>query len=119
MKKSKLFNVLSAIVLVGLQVGTAFAEETVHEVVIPEGKSVFTPEVITVTAGDKVRWVNQDTTFPSHDFASVPGPNPENKELKIIELKSGEAYEHTFNTPGEYSYFCYIHKGMVGKVIVK
>ena len=103
----------------GVQAGAAFAEGAVTKVVVPEGKSIFSPEVITVAAGDTVRWINQDSSFPSHDFASVPGPNPENKELKIIELKSGEVFEHTFDRPGEYPYFCYIHKGMVGKVIVK
>ena len=119
MKKYILYRALAVFFLVGMPAAATYAEGAVHEVVIPEGKSIFSPEVITVSAGDTVRWSNKDENFPSHDFASVPGPNPENKELKIIELKSGEVYEHTFKKPGEYSYFCYIHKGMVGKVIVK
>ena len=97
----------------------ALAEGTVHEVVIPDGQSVFSPDTLTIAVGDTVRWVNKDTVHPSHDFASVPGPNPENKEIKVVELKSGESYEHTFTTPGEYKYFCYIHQNMAGVIIVK
>lgn len=119
MKKSIRFSALAIVMVAGMQAGVAMGEGEVHEVVIPEGKSIFTPEEVSIKAGDTVRWVNKDETFPSHDFASVPGPKPENKELKIIELKSGETYEHTFAVPGEYPYFCYIHKGMVGKIIVK
>ncbi len=103
-----------------INVGQAVADEgAVHDVVIPDGVDQFTPAIISISAGETVRWINNDTKQPSHDFASLPGTKPENKELKVIELKSGEMFEHTFSRPGEYIYFCYIHKGMIGKVVVK
>lgn len=111
--------VLGCVLCAGTLVGAAYGDGKVHEVVIPEGKNLFVPEVVKISAGDTVRWVNNDTVQASHDFASVPGPKPENKELKIIELKSGEATEHTFKMPGEYKYFCYIHQGMIGTVVVE
>ncbi len=98
--------------------GQVTAEGIVHDVVIPDGVDQFMPAIITISAGDTVRWTNNDSHRPSHDFASLPGPNPENKELKVVELKPGEVFEHTFKRPGEYIYFCYIHKGMIGKVVV-
>ncbi len=97
----------------------AVAAGGVHDVVIPDGVDQFMPAIVTISAGETVRWVNNDTRRPSHDFASLPGPNPENRELKVVELKPGEVFEHTFERPGEYIYFCYIHKGMIGKVVVK
>ncbi len=102
-----------------ISAGQVIAENTVHDVVIPDGVDQFVPAIITIPAGETVRWVNNDTQQLSHDFVSLPGPNPENRELKVVELKSGEVFEHTFDRPGEYIYFCYIHKGMIGKVIVK
>lgn len=94
------------------------AEGVVHVVEIPHGTDRFAPEIVTISKGDTVRWVNNDSAQPSHDFASVPGPKRENKELKVIELRAGQATEHAFNIPGSYDYFCYIHRGMVGRVIV-
>jgi len=102
-----------------MSVGKVLAEGAVHEVEIPDGVDQFVPAIVNITAGDTIRWVNHDTKQPSHDFASLPGSKPENKELKVVELKSGEVFEHTFERPGEYIYFCYIHKGMIGKIIVK
>ena len=32
---------------------------------------------------------------------------------------AGESYQHTFTTPGEYRYFCDLHGGMTGRVIVQ
>jgi len=102
-----------------ISAGEVVAEGAVHDVVIPDGVDQFMPAIVTISAGETVRWVNNDTKQPSHDFASLPGTKPENKELKVIELKSGEVFEHTFDRPGEYIYFCYIHQGMIGKVVVK
>ena len=31
---------------------------------------------------------------------------------------TGKTYEYTFEVAGEYPYFCILHPGMVGKVIV-
>ena len=111
--------VLQVILWLGILPGNVLAEGKIHEVVIPEGQSKFVPEVLTIAVGDTVKWINHDHRMDSHDFASVPGPNPENKEIKLTVLKPDESTEHTFTKPGEYRYFCYIHKGMIGKIIVK
>ena len=103
----------------GVHIGSAAAAGEVHEVIIPDGKTEFVPAIVTIATGDTVRWVNQDTTQESHDFASFQGIKPENKELKTVVLESGKTFEHTFNTPGEYKYLCYIHRGMIGMVVVK
>ncbi len=110
---------LPLLLICTLFTGAVLAEGHIHEVIIPEGQHVFLPETVTISVGDTVRWVNNDYSQDSHDFASVPGPNPENKEIKIIELRPGQTAEHQFNTAGTYRYFCYIHKDMVGTIIVE
>lgn len=110
---------LSLVVLLLLSTGVAVADDSVSIVDIEHGTNRFSPEIITIVKGDTVRWTNNDSEQPSHDFASIPGVNRENKELKVIELRAGQVAEHTFNIPGIYDYFCYIHKGMIGRVIVE
>lgn len=119
MKKAMLATGFSFLISLAAFSATVLAEGKEHEVDIPHGTDRFSPEIITISKGDIVRWVNNDAAQPSHDFASVPGPKRENKELKVIELRSGQAVEHTFNIPGIYDYFCYIHRDMIGRVIVE
>jgi hypothetical protein len=33
-------------------------------------------------------------------------------------IKNGKAFEHKFNSVGQFSYFCQLHPDKVGKVIV-
>lgn len=97
---------------------TLFAEGTVHTVDIPEDSKVFVPDVVMIKQGDTIRWTNNDHAKSSHNFASIPGPDPVNKEIPITILKQDKTFEHTFKNFGVYRYFCYVHKGMVGKIIV-
>ncbi len=109
----------SVVISLIISTGTVIADEMTAVVNIESGTDRFSPEIVMIKKGGTVRWVNNDPKQPSHDFASVPGPKPENRELKVIELREGDIAEHTFNIPGIYDYFCYIHKGMVGRVIVE
>ena len=97
---------------------TVFGEGKVHIVDIPEESKVFVPDVVMIKEGDTIRWINNDHEKSSHNFASIPGPDPVNKEIPITILKQDKTFEHTFNKFGVYRYFCYVHKGMVGKIIV-
>jgi plastocyanin len=51
--------------------------------------------------------------FDSEDAAIGGWPNQGN-------VRAGETYEHTFDTPGEYGYYCIPHEaaGMVGTIVV-
>jgi plastocyanin len=89
--------------------------------VAADGKFRFAPETFTVAAGETVRWewaagghnVVPDTTPGGADWSGSPGA-PE--EL----LDAGATYEYTFETPGEYEYYCSPHQGigMVGSFTV-
>lgn len=80
------------------------------------GQLVFDPKVVTIKAGDTVKWVNNkafphNIVFDGHDELSH----------KKLAQKPKAELESTFNEAGEFSYYCSPHRGagMQGKVIVQ
>ena len=71
----------------------------------------FSPSTINIKAGDSITWTNQDSA--AHTVTSDSG-----SELDSELLSQGDAYSHTFDTPGTYPYHCTPHPGMKAKVIV-
>jgi plastocyanin len=77
--------------------------------------SMYSPMELTVPVGSTVVWNNNDDM--THTVTSGEG---------IFDsglLEPGDIFTHTFNTPGEYLYFCEIHGdpgglGMAGMIIV-
>jgi len=96
------------------------------------GANRFAPEELTVAVGETVTW-----TFvgPGHNVSGVPDHSPETSipegadpfasygadgspnDIEPIDA----TYEHTFETPGEYTYVCipHIRTGMIGTVVVE
>lgn len=73
----------------------------------------FAPATVEVKAGETVTWRNNGAGMP-HTVSGrgEGGPNSGT-------LGSGQAFSHTFDEPGEYEYYCALHPGMTGKVIVQ
>ncbi len=92
-------------------------EHKVYEVHIPKGTDKFVPSVLRIKVGDTVVWINEDDR--AHPVASVPGKGTNDKELYTDPIPPGKSWSHTFNKPGEYPYFCYIHYWMMGVVFVE
>src|SRR5215211_7945363 len=69
---------------------------------------------ITVPTGTTVVWVN-DEEDPSVEHNVISRDYRWASDNFLL----GEAYEHTFDTPGVYRYFCDLHGGMTGQVIVE
>ncbi len=83
-----------------------------HDVTLTN--TVFTPDDITVNLGDTVVWTNTEGFHNvSADDASFRSGDPANPPW---------VFEFTFNTPGDFGYFCEIHGstsgGMRGNVTV-
>jgi plastocyanin len=74
----------------------------------------FRPARITVTAGSTVVWVNDE-----EDEAVEHNVISRDYRWASDNFLPGEAYEHIFDTPGVYRYFCDLHGGMTGQVIVE
>ena len=98
----------------------------------------FRPETVTVEVGETVVWRNtskQGHTVTAYGdqlpdgaeyFASGDADSQSAAEEAWMDdaggrLGQGETFEHRFETPGEYGYFCIPHEevGMVGVVTVE
>ncbi len=72
----------------------------------------FSPANITVKAGTKVTWTNNDSV--AHTVTETDGKTgPASSDVN-----PGETYSFTFSTPGTYQYYCSIHQSMLGTVVV-
>lgn len=83
---------------------------------------VFSPQVTTIHAGDRVTWSNRDNV---EHFLTSSGPTarPVARTVEDLEfhhlLEPENDYSHAFTSPGTYPYFCAIHLGMSGTVVVE
>lgn len=99
--------------------------------------SAFIPAEIEVTVGETVTWRNTNSRahtvtayearipdgadyFASGGFESETAARRGYLDSLDGSLYSGDTFEHTFEIPGEYGYFCVPHErgGMVGRVTV-
>lgn len=81
----------------------------------------FEPATITVNAGGTVTWTVTKSIGEPHSVTSgVPGTDQGKDFDSGIGLKdNGQSFQHTFDTPGTYDYFCQVHPTvMTGQVIV-
>ncbi len=68
----------------------------------------FEPQIIKVSKGTKVTWVNEDDQV--HQVASDPHPTHTNlKNLDSGEMEKGITYSFTFNDKGSFTYHDHIN----------
>ncbi len=77
----------------------------------------FSPNTITIKAGDKVTWTNQDSA--PHTITSDSNSNSNSGTLNSQTLDASDTYTYTFNDKRIYNYHCSIHSGMKGTIIVE
>jgi plastocyanin len=73
----------------------------------------FSPAKLTVKAGTKVTWTNQDST--THNVASTNGPGLNagvTKTFSSGNMGQAATFSFTFTKPGTYYYECTIHATM-------
>ena len=96
---------------------------------------VFDPDEVTVSVGDTVVWENvgvvghtvtayADRIPADADYFASGGFDAEEAARSGYpdgDVPGGETYEHTFEVPGTYEYFCVPHEAadMVGTVVVE
>ena len=71
----------------------------------------FLPTVIRVQPGNQIRWTNRDAT--AHTVTGVAG-----SWGNYDQLAQGDAVTYSFDKSGVFPYFCLLHPGMVGAVVV-
>jgi plastocyanin len=94
--------------------GSASAAVSESESRIQMRNDTFYYDYVFVPAGTTVTWVNEE-------------PDPTNAHNILAEdgsftsplVMPGESWQYTFTTPGYYRYFCELHDGMEGAVLVE
>ena len=85
--------------------------------------TAYYPNPVEVNVDQTVVWTNEDFSFHTVTSGDVGDTN----SLRLFDSglagpgalsSTGKTYEYTFEYPGEYPYYCILHPGMVGKVIV-
>lgn len=97
----------------------------------------FRPSEVTVSVGDSVVWENSSTRAHSvtayadripaeAEYFATGGYDSEDAAREAWDgrngaISAGERYEHVFEVPGDYTYFCIPHEqaGMVGVIRVE
>jgi plastocyanin len=72
----------------------------------------FTPETLTVKAGQSITWINRDEE--PHTVVSV-----EKQFKKSPPLDTDQTFTITTAAPGTYTYFCSVHPKMTGTIVVE
>jgi plastocyanin len=70
----------------------------------------FSPEVLTIKRGTKVTFENHDDI--PHTIVGVGG------KFRSKPLDSDDKFSFTFDTAGDFAYFCGLHPHMKGKIVV-
>ena len=71
----------------------------------------FTPTVLTVSRGDTVAWVNQDTFIHTTAADSAAWSSPE--------IAKGDRFIFIASQAGRFSYHCAAHPVMRGEIVVQ
>ena len=90
--------------------GRSSTESSGDSVKITNG-TCFTPTVLHVEAGTTVTWTN--TTAETHDVAGATL-----EWGNYNELRNGDSTQFRFDAPGTYPYYCFLHPGMTGAIVV-
>ena len=81
-----------------------------------ETYTCFTPYAVLINTGETVTWFNADTA--AHTVTSGMPGSPDGIFDSGL-FMAGTTFQQTFNSPGEYPYFCIVHPWMIGVVYVE
>jgi nitrite reductase (NO-forming) len=84
----------------------------------PSATEFFVPAEITVPAGSTVTWTNDDSTIHTVVEGGPEGGAAGEPAFDSSIIANGATWENTFDTAGEFDYYCSLHPFMTGKVTV-
>ncbi len=86
------------------------ATAAARTVTVAVRNDIFAPKAVTIARGDTVRWVWR-SRGRKHNVASPAFGDSGNKRRGSFTVR--------FSRAGRYAYFCYLHDGMSGTVVVR
>ena len=84
----------------------------------PENKIFYDASSIKMEEGTEVTWINTDKNIPHTVTSGNPDQGPSGIFDSGIINGDNSTYKFTFDTKGEYNYYCTLHPWMTAKVIV-
>ena len=82
-----------------------------------EVKEPYIPGSIIIQSGDKVMWINSDEEV--HTVTSgLQSSTDSGKQFDSGLISANQTFEHTFDKPGSFNYYCTVHPIMTGIVNV-
>ncbi|MFZ5863274.1 MAG: cupredoxin domain-containing protein [Nitrospirota bacterium] len=119
---SRYVALLGMLIASGMLQVTAVPSASAGEREVVMEAQAFAPQVMTVRVGDRVTWMNHDN---QEHFLTSSGPVSRSVATQVGDLEfhqrmvPGSDYSHSFKEPGVYGYFCAIHMGMWGRIVVQ
>jgi plastocyanin len=89
----------------------AIAADPAPAIEVSIAKFAFAPQQVTVTPGTTIVWTNQDGA--PHTVTS------DDKSFASKGMDTGDKFEHTFTSEGDFRYICTVHPFMTGVVHVR
>jgi plastocyanin len=104
--------IIHAAILALIFIPSLLEAQTTHTIMVLDNE--FDPPMITIPAGDTVRWVNPQNLGAEHDVVSEDGL------WTPPAVADAWTFSHTFNDEGTFGYFCTPHQalGMTGVIQV-
>src|SRR5215204_3168217 len=84
----------------------------------PSATEFFVPEEISVPSGSTVTWTNDDSTIHTVVEGTAQGGAAGEPAFDSSIIAPKGTWENTFDTAGEFDYYCSLHPFMTGKVTV-
>ena len=76
------------------------------------------PTQVAIGVGESVTWVNTEQLVPHDVVSGAPGGPDAGQAFASALLQPGQAFSLPFTEVGTYEYFCSLHPGMRGIVVV-
>ena len=84
----------------------------------PSAAQFYVPSEITVSSGTSVTWTNDDATIHTVTEGIPQGGAGSTPAFDSSIIAPTAIWENTFDTVGEFNYYCSLHPFMTGKVTV-
>jgi plastocyanin len=107
---------------VGLSMGPGFvyaqgASVTIQPNSATLGEKAYVPNPAEVKVGESITWTNTDSQIHTVTSGAV-GSEDSGSVFDSSILSPKATFDFTFDTAGEYDYYCTLHPQMFGKVVV-
>jgi plastocyanin len=84
----------------------------------PSAAQFYVPPAITISSGTTVTWTNNDATIHTVTEGSPQGGTGATPGFDSSIIAPTAIWKNTFDTAGEFNYYCSLHPFMTGKVTV-